>query len=82
MTTPPRQACCSAISGGARQISTELRVLVRSGSAATTFKYGFVGDTSRGFLPGVAKPTYHRAVWLHTASAKIQAYFRDGANSF
>jgi hypothetical protein len=81
MTGSPPQACYSAISGDTRQISTELRVLVRSGSAATTFKYGSAGDTSRGFS-GVAKSTYHRAVWLHTAPAKIQAYFRDGANSF
>ena len=27
------------------------------------------------FLNSVAKPTYHQAVWFHTASAKIQAPF-------
>jgi hypothetical protein len=71
MTHHPK--ACSQPFLEARQISTEPGVLVRSGSAATTFKYGSAGDTN--FLPGVPQSTYHRAVSLHTAPAKIQAYF-------
>jgi len=49
MTTSPAAGGHSAISGDARQISNELRVLARPGSAATIFNNGFVGDASREF---------------------------------
>jgi len=57
--------------------STELLMLVRSGSAATTFKMDLVGDTRRWSAGGVTNRTYHPAVWLHTASAKFRGMARQ-----
>ena len=75
MTRTARTGVLSAISGDARQISTELRVFVRSGSAATTYKYGSVGDASRDFLTGVAKQ--------NISPSRVVAYsFRENSGVF